>query len=263
MSLEQQFNRIEDLDKNLAAVKSKLDNATVQMEQFNTTQTHISSAMSELKNNTAKQFTAINQRLPSNMERQDKISTTMLDLREHFEKMSAFMESLANQMERDRQQSSSGTQSQATTAGVHSFTAGGGATDSSSNSSASRTSGSSMSRHSLQSTASLTVYCSPEKKKQRSSQKLGNKKSTTARGDYDNLSDELEEGQGPLFMDVCTNLDETFLSQDDSSLVLSRAVTMSIVPNSSAKISYPTTHHPASLDPKNNNTTDLVGADRA
>jgi len=165
LSLEQQFNRIEDLNKNLAAVKCKLDNATEQMEQFNTTQTHISSDMSELKNNTAKQFTAINQRLLSNVESQDKISTTMLDLREHFEKMSAFMESLAHQMERNRQQSTSGTQSKATTASAYSFTAGGGATDSSSNSSASRTSSSSMSQHSLQSTASSTVYCSPEKKK--------------------------------------------------------------------------------------------------
>ena len=165
LSLEQQFNRIEDLNKNLAAVKCKLDNATEQMEQFNTTQTHISSDMSELKNNTAKQFTAINQRLLSNVESQDKISTTMLDLREHFEKMSAFTESLAHQMERNRQQSTSGTQSKATTASAYSFTAGGGATDSSSNSSASRTSSSSMSQHSLQSTASSTVYCSPEKKK--------------------------------------------------------------------------------------------------
>ncbi|KAI2513682.1 hypothetical protein MHU86_822 [Fragilaria crotonensis] len=58
-------------------------------------QKHISADMEEMKVLTEKQFTEMNNRLLTNMECQHKMSTTMLDLHAHFEKLSAFMEGLA------------------------------------------------------------------------------------------------------------------------------------------------------------------------
>ena len=94
-SMEQQLHRIDNLDKKLAAVTNKLDFTRDQIKKSNVTRQHISSDMKEMKTYTAQPFAAMNQRLFSDMESQDKISTTMLYLREHFEKMSSFMERLA------------------------------------------------------------------------------------------------------------------------------------------------------------------------
>jgi DNA repair ATPase RecN len=98
LSMEQQFHRIDDMDKKLAAVNKTLDAATKQLELSTSTHQEISSDMADLKVNTAQQFTEMNQRLLSNMECQHKMSTTLLDLGGHFEKMSAFMEGLATKM---------------------------------------------------------------------------------------------------------------------------------------------------------------------
>ncbi|KAI2509151.1 hypothetical protein MHU86_5270 [Fragilaria crotonensis] len=162
LSMEHQFSRIEDLDRKVAAVNDKLDRAAVQMDESHTTQQHILNDMEGIKTQTAAQFEEINQRLLSNMESQHKMSTTMLDLREHFEKMSNFLENLATKMEVDRKNAVD------TTMQVNYARAASSATrdlkfhDSQSTSSAST--GSSKSKASVQSNASSSVYCSPEEK---------------------------------------------------------------------------------------------------
>ena len=102
ISMELQFSRIDDLDKKVAAVHDKLDLATAQMHESQKTQQNISEDMEAMRSLTAQQFAEMNQRLLSNLESQHTMSTTMLDLREHFKKMSAFMENLATKMEFDR-----------------------------------------------------------------------------------------------------------------------------------------------------------------
>ncbi|KAI2502178.1 hypothetical protein MHU86_12314 [Fragilaria crotonensis] len=162
LSMEHQFSRIEDLDRKVAAVNDKLDRAAVQMDESHTTQQHILNDMEGIKTQTAAQFEEINQRLLSNMESQHKMSTTMLDLREHFEKMSNFLENLATKMEVDRKNAVD------TTMQVNYARAASSATrdlkfhDSQSTSSAST--GSSKSKASVQSNASSSVYCSQRRK---------------------------------------------------------------------------------------------------
>ncbi|KAI2511569.1 hypothetical protein MHU86_2823 [Fragilaria crotonensis] len=188
------------------------------MEKSNQTQQNISSDMEDMKAHTAQQFEEMNKRLLSNMEGQDKISTTMLDLREHFEKMSSFIESLANKMELDRKKAARKSLSQTTSIPRgHSVDASVESCTSRSTSNASTTSGSSIkSKSSVQSTASSTEYRSPEKKKQRSHGKHGTLPTMATHSDGIS-SDDFEECQSPEFMELCTNLDhDAFRSLDDS-----------------------------------------------
>ncbi|KAI2506498.1 hypothetical protein MHU86_7908 [Fragilaria crotonensis] len=174
LSMEQQFHRIDDMDKKLAAVNKTLDAATKQMELSTSTHQEISSDMAELKVHTAQQFTEMNQRLLSNMECQHKMSTTLLDLRGHFEKMSAFMEGLATKMELDRTKASSAF-TQASNGGVGSRSADirGIPNDlQSTASSDSTTSGSSTSKTSVQSDASSTIYSSRRRRNSAPMRKL-------------------------------------------------------------------------------------------
>ena len=265
LSMEQQFSRIDDLDKKLVAVTDKLALATEQMEKSNQTQQHISSDMEELKVHTAQQFVAMNKRLLSNMEGQDKISTTMLDLREHFEKMSSFIESLANKMELDRKKASRKSPSQTTSIPIgHSADASVESCNSRSTSNASTTSGSSVkSKSSVQSTASSTEYRSPEKKKQRSHGKHGTLP-TTATHSEGILSDEFEECQSPAFMELCTNLDhDAFRSFDDPQHHTNTPrVDINQLDLTQRREVPPSESQPlAPLDPQYKVSTDLAGAE--
>ncbi|KAI2492772.1 hypothetical protein MHU86_21777 [Fragilaria crotonensis] len=171
LSIEQQFSRIDDLDKKLAAVTDKLEIVTEHMEKSSEAQKHISTDMEEMKIQNTEQFAAMNKRLITNMENQHKMSTTMLDLHAHFEKLSAFMEDLATKMESDRTQATTTTRvhKKPATSSDNAQRAG---VDNYSTSSASSDSGSSQSHaNSVDSSASSIVYCSPEKKKQRSHRK--------------------------------------------------------------------------------------------
>ncbi|KAI2506425.1 hypothetical protein MHU86_8051 [Fragilaria crotonensis] len=264
LSMEQQFSRIDDLDKKLVAVTDKLALATEQMEKSNQTQQNISSDMEDMKAHTAQQFEEMNKRLLSNMEGQDKISTTMLDLREHFEKMSSFIESLANKMELDRKKAARKSLSQTTSIPRgHSVDASVESCTSRSTSNASTTSGSSIkSKSSVQSTASSTEYRSPEKKKQRSHGKHGTLPTMATHSDGIS-SDDFEECQSPEFMELCTNLDhDAFRSLDDSRhhTNIQRDDITQRDPTKSREV--PSSDSPplAPLDPQYNISTDLAGA---
>ncbi|KAI2506081.1 hypothetical protein MHU86_8312 [Fragilaria crotonensis] len=264
LSMEQQFSRIDDLDKKLVAVTDKLALATEQMEKSNQTQQNISSDMEDMKAHTAQQFAEMNKRLLSNMEGQDKISTTMLDLREHFEKMSSFIESLANKMELDRKKAARKSPSQTTSIPRgHSVDASVESCTSRSTSNASTTSGSSIkSKSSVQSTASSTEYRSPEKKKQRSHGKHGTLPTIATHSDGIS-SDDFEECQSPEFMELCTNLDhDAFRSLDDPRhhTNIQRDDITQRDPTKSREV--PSSDSPplAPLDPQYNISTDLAGA---
>ncbi len=138
----------------------------------------------------------MNQRLLSNMECQNKMSTTLLDLRGHFEKMSAFMEGIATKMEIDRTTATYASRQAPTDVGVLQRGVRGISHNSQSLASSDSTySGSSASKTSVQSDASSTMYCSPEKKKQRSHRKVGTHKRTDMT-DNNIFSEEFEAGPG-------------------------------------------------------------------
>lgn len=232
------------------------------MEKSTSAHQEISSDMADLKVTTAKQFTEMNQRLLSNMECQNKMSTTLLDLRGHFEKMSAFMEGLATKMELDRTKASVASLQASTSVGACSTGTQETPNDSQSiASSDSTTSGSSTSKTSVQSDASSIIYCSPEKKKQRSHRKTGNQLSTDMY-DTTTFSAELEVGQAMDYMDVCHNLDDAFRTQEED---LSQDTPQ---PSSSApdhlavrgKENPLPSQYPAPLNPQYNLPTDLAGA---
>jgi hypothetical protein len=215
LSIEQQFSRIDDLDKKLAAVTDKLEIVTEHIEKSGEVQKHISTDMEEMKIQNTEQFAAMNKRLITNMENQHKMSTTMLDLHAHFEKLSAFMEDLAKKMESDRTQATTTTRREHKPPAISSDKAQRSGADVYSTSSASSDSGSSQSNaHSVDSSASSIVYCSPEKKKQRSHRKLvGNKKFHLEESDHLHLLEEHSEQADAEYRDVCTNLDTTFKLQ--------------------------------------------------
>ena len=217
-----------------------------------------------MKVNTAQQFTEMNQRLLSNMECQHKMSTTLLDLRGHFEKMSAFMEGLATKMELDRTKASVASTQASTGVGSLSADICGIPNDLQSiASSDSTTSGSSTSRTLVQSDASSTIYCSPEKKKQRSHGKTGPQQ-RTGLNDTNAISDDLDVSQVLDYMSVCHNLDDVFSTQEDaSSQVTPRASsTTSNHQTDSGQIHPLTSQYSAPLNPQYNLTTDLAGATR-
>jgi hypothetical protein len=162
ISMELQFSRIDDLDKKVAAVHDKLDRATAQMHESQKTQQNILEDMEAMRSLTAQQFAEMNQRLLSNLESQHTMSTTMLDLREHFKKMSAFMENLATKMEFDRK-TAVDSKLHATFVPTHSAKAR-RLMSQDSHSTGSASTSSSGSKTSVHSTTSSTVYCSPEKK---------------------------------------------------------------------------------------------------
>jgi hypothetical protein len=195
LSIEQQFSRIDDLDKKLAAVTDKLEIVTEHIEKSGEVQKHISTDIEEMKIQNTEQFAAMNKRLITNMENQHKMSTTMLDLHAHFEKLSAFMEDLAQKMESDRTQATTTTRREHKPPAISSDKAQRSGADVYSTSSASSDSGLSQSNaHSVDSSASSIVYCSPEKKKQRSHWKLvGNKKFHLEESDHSHLLEERSE----------------------------------------------------------------------
>jgi len=264
LSMEQQFHRIDDMDKKLAAVNKNLDAATKQLELSTSTHQEISSDMADLKVNTAQQFTEMNQRLLSNMECQHKMSTTLLDLRGHFEKMSAFMEGLATKMELNRTKASVASTQESTGVGSLSADIRGIPNDLQSiASSDSTTSGSSTSKTSVQSDASSTIYCSPEKKKQHSHGKTGPQQ-RTGMNDTNAFSDDLDVSQVLDYMSVCHNLDDVFSTQEDaSSQVTPRASSnTSNHQTDCGPIHSLTSQYSAPLNPQYTLTTDLAGATR-
>jgi len=262
-SMAQQLTRIDDLDKKVAAVNDKLDLAAEHMKESKNTQQLISADMEDIKTYTIQQFAEMNERLLSNMESQHKMSTTMLDLREHFLKMSAFMESVATKMEYDRRNVSDSLPYASRARAPTSQARGLNPYDSCSTSNASTKSGSSStSKESVQSTASSMVYRSPEKKKLRSHQKAASQPSITSESG-NKLSDEFEEGQRSNYMDICANLNAAFSPQDNPSDTPSSQAEyhspteMNTLPPSRTHLSL---QHTAPLDPRYNFPTDLAGA---
>ncbi|KAI2490740.1 hypothetical protein MHU86_23838 [Fragilaria crotonensis] len=264
-SIEQQFTRIDEFDKKLAAVSDKVEKATEQIEKSGELQKHISADMEEMKVLTEKQFTEMNNRLLTNMECQHKMSTTMLDLHAHFEKLSAFMEGLATKMEFDREPGPITAVASMDKPPSKSVLSQRHVTDLCSTSSASSASGSSQSNaQSVTSSASSKVYCSPEKKKQRSHRKLGNKKQqhdhshqVYSSNDSPGCNSEVE------LMEVCTNLDEAFDSPD----IISSPAQVNLPPHDpsmSPVLTQPTPYPlPAPLDSQYTYPSDQAGATEA
>jgi hypothetical protein len=263
LSIEQQFCRIDDLDKKLAAVTDKLAIVTEHMEKSSEVQQHISTDMEEMKIQNTEQFAAMNKRLITNMENQHKMSTTMLDLHAHFEKLSAFMEDLATKMESDRTQATTTTRAHKKPA-TSSDNAQRSGADIYSTSSASSDSGSSQSHaHSVDSSASSVVYCSPEKKKQRSHRKLaGNKKVHLEESDHSHVQEDYpEQAEDAEYMDVCTNLDTTFEYQ--SNRISDQQDVCRYNPSSDTDVTvyqHNNTQQTAPLDPQYNSSLDHAGA---
>lgn len=192
------------------------------------------------------------------------MSTTLLDLRGHFEKMSAFMEGLATKMELDRTKASFASTQESTGVGSPSAGIRGIPNDLQSiASSNSTTSGSSTSKTSVHSDASSTIYCSPEKKKQRSHGKTGPQQ-RLGMNDTKAFSDDLDVGQVLDYMAVCHNLDDVFSTQEEaSSQVTPRASSnTSNHQADSGQMHSLTSQYPAPLIPQYNLTTDLAGATR-
>ena len=205
----------------------------------------------------------MNKRLITNMENQHKMSTTMIDLHAHFEKLSAFMEELATKMESDRTQATTTTRAHKKPA-TSSDNAQRSGADIYSTSSASSDSGSSQSHaHSVDSSASSVVYCSPEKKKQRSHRKLvGNKKFHLEESDHSHLQEDYpEQAEDAEYMDVCTNLDTTFEYQ--SNRISDQQDVCRYNPSSDTDVTvyqHNNTQQTAPLDPQYNSSLDHAGA---
>ncbi|KAI2507030.1 hypothetical protein MHU86_7415 [Fragilaria crotonensis] len=145
------------------------------------------------------------------------MSTTMLDLHAHFEKLSVFMEGLATKMESDREQEPITAVESTEKPPSRSVPTQRQVTDLCSTSSASSASGSSQSNaQSVTLSTSSKVYCFPEKKKQRSHRKLCNKKQQQP--DHSRQAYSSDDSPGcnseVELMEVCTNLDEAFDSPD-------------------------------------------------
>jgi hypothetical protein len=267
LSMEHQLKRIDNLDQQVTAVSDKLDLATSQMKEAHQTQQQMSVDMENIKVYTAQQFDVLNQRLLSNMESQHTMSTTILDLREHFAKMSTFMENLANKMEFDRKHPSTNPQSHIGPTDNGTSQAAHHARllshDSCSTSSSSSCSGSSKSKASVQSTASSMVLHSPEKKKLRSTNNGPDQLRRASCEQHLSYGTEVPPRQD--FMDVCANLEDAFTHQDDTQVQLTQEEhpRPNASVNPSAVLEQHTHPHPAPLDPQYKLSSDLAGADGA
>ena len=255
--IEHQLSRIDDLDQKLAAVTKQLDVATTQLANSGITQKQISNDMEAMKALSEQQFQTMNQRLLVNMENQHKMSTTMLDLHNHFEKMSAFMEGLATKMEFDRTQGP--ITLLAKTPSVTHQIANASADSRSIGTSVSSASSSSQSTFSMKSAASSTVYCSPEKKKQRSHRKVVRETTNTMDIPSQHSFGETSEGERAEYTDVCANLEDTFRSQEPSQRAFEHESPTVLAPIVNPVAPHHNLYQSAPLDPNNTNVMDLDG----
>lgn len=129
------------------------------------------------------------------------MSTTTLDSREHFKTMSAFMENLVVATKWNLTCTSS--------------LEARGLTSQDSRSMSSASNGSSMSKASVQSTTSSTMYCLPEKKKQRLQRKDKTRKPQPALGDNKITRKNLQVPSLSSPYSICQNMNNTlrFLSE--------------------------------------------------
>jgi hypothetical protein len=98
-TLERQFTRLDDLDQKMAAVQLTAETTTKQMTQSATYQQQLSQELQVMKQDTTKQFSAMDSKVLTTMESQHQMSTTMLNVREQLDQMSQFMLEMTSKLE--------------------------------------------------------------------------------------------------------------------------------------------------------------------
>jgi hypothetical protein len=200
-SIASHITRIDDLDKKLAAVTSKLNDASQQMVKSAEQQQLVSGDLQEMKTQHAQQFNELNNRLLTNMESQQKMSTTMMDIQAQFENISIFIHQLSQRMEQERNQALDTPQTSLPIFDGTTLSAR----------STSSKSESFATQQSDESSAESTVYRSPDQKRQRSARNSTNQPQTDSFSTRETKA--TEESTTISYMEVCTDLDAAFQRQ--------------------------------------------------
>lgn len=87
-TLERQFNRIDDIDKTMVAVKLNLENTN---KATTCSQQKMENNLQEMKKDTAKQFEEVRSNVLNTRESQQMMSTTLMDMRNQFNTLSKLM----------------------------------------------------------------------------------------------------------------------------------------------------------------------------